>query len=272
MNRTDDVSAATENAVGYRIQVSTFADDDGDGIGDVGGLINHLGYVELLGANVLAVDTPETTLQEVVAAHNLTLAQPPDELLLAQVAFVAEAIQQTITFGSQAAEPEWSIGRQSGLAPAARLQPPGADVASGRQAAMALLLVALALPGTVWLNQGDEVALPGVDDLVPLPWEDPGPYGLTLDAELDDPASYLNLVRLAIQTRQTHSACVGSILAWYGAPQGCLAFRRDPGGLICALNTSADTVDAPPGRVLLTSADCETGSLAPYSTAWLVVD
>ena len=51
---------------------------------------------------------------------------------------------------------------------------------------------------------------------------------------------------------------------WSGspAPAGCLAFRR-PGGLVCALNASAEPVPMPPGEVLLASGPVGDGRHPP---------
>jgi alpha-glucosidase len=123
---------------------------------------------------------------------------------------------------------------------------------------------------------------------LPMPWEgDEPPYGftegmstwlpapaeyatLTVERQLDDPGSTLNLVRTAIELRQRNPAFSGTEISWYGAPSGCFAFRRDGGGLVCALNAGDTPIALPPGSVLLTSAPLVNGELPANAAAWLI--
>ncbi|WP_020666397.1 glycoside hydrolase family 13 protein [Amycolatopsis nigrescens] len=182
--------------------------------------------------------------------------------------------------------------------------------AQGVRRARAMALVELALPGAVYLYNGEELGLGTVEvppeamadprahstgaqhsrdgSRVPLPWEgDEPPYafsdnadtwlpmpadwaGLTVEAQLEDTGSTLSLYRQALELRQRHPAFEGTELEWYGAPAGCFAFRRAPGGLICVLNTSASPIAMPPGGVLLASAELVDAKLPPDAAAWLV--
>lgn len=184
------------------------------------------------------------------------------------------------------------------------------DGERGVRRARAMALVELALPGTIYLYNGEELGLGNVDlppdaladpraktsgpefgrdaSRVPLPWEgDRPPFGfsrnprtwlpmpaswatVTVEAQLEDPASTLSLYRRAIEIRKSHKAFSGEDLDWYGAPAGCFAFRRRGGGLICALNTSASPIALPPGEVLLSSVPLVDGKLPPDAAAWLV--
>ncbi len=122
---------------------------------------------------------------------------------------------------------------------------------------------------------------------VPVPWEgDEPPYGfstaaatwlpmppdwgkLTVAAQLEDPDSMLSLYRQALELRHQQTGTAEPELEWYGAPAGCLAFRRHD-GLVCALNTSSVAVPLPPGEVLL--ASCPLGDervLPPDAAVWL---
>jgi alpha-glucosidase len=185
------------------------------------------------------------------------------------------------------------------------------DESLGRRRARAAALVQLALPGVAYLYLGDELGLPNVElpdealqdpvwersgrtvrgrdgERVPLPWSDEKPpYGfttgpvtwlpmpegwadLTVEAQLEDPASTLSLYRQALELRREHPAFRDDGLEWFSAPEGCLAFRR-PGGLLCALNASADPVLMPPGTVLLASGPlADDGLLPPDTAAWLL--
>ncbi|GAB3505003.1 glycoside hydrolase family 13 protein [Amycolatopsis cihanbeyliensis] len=181
----------------------------------------------------------------------------------------------------------------------------------GLRRARAMALVELALPGAVFLYNGEELGLgnvelpaqaltdprwhasggarPSRDGVrVPLPWEGPEPpFGfsgnpatwlpiptewadLTVEAQLEDTDSTLSLYRQALELRQQHPAFAGTEVEWYGAPAGCFALRRRPGGLTCALNTSAAPVALPPGELLLSSAPLVDGKLPPDAAAWLV--
>ena len=59
MARSTDVTTAAEprpwwaETVGYQIYIRSFADSDGDGVGDLTGITEHLGYLELLGIQTL---------------------------------------------------------------------------------------------------------------------------------------------------------------------------------------------------------------------------
>lgn len=123
---------------------------------------------------------------------------------------------------------------------------------------------------------------------VPFPWEGAAPpYGfsttedtwlpmpddwaaLTAESELEDISSTLSLYRQAIEMRTVREEFSGETVEWYGAPEGCLAFRRSTGGLICALNAGTEPVPLPPGQVILVSAPLVDGMLAPDAAAWLV--
>ncbi|RZQ59618.1 glycoside hydrolase family 13 protein [Amycolatopsis suaedae] len=177
----------------------------------------------------------------------------------------------------------------------------------GVRRARAMALVELALPGVVYLYNGEELGLDNVElpeealtdprartagahsgrdgCRVPLPWEgQEPPFGftegertwlpmppewaeLTVEAQLEDTDSTLSLYRRALELRAKHPAFAGDEVEWYGAPAGCFALRRHAGGLICALNTSAAPVDLPPGEVLLSSVPLLEGRLLPPDSA-----
>ncbi len=126
---------------------------------------------------------------------------------------------------------------------------------------------------------------------VPIPWEGPEPpYGfstspdtwlpmpgnwgrLTVESQLEDPGSMLSLYRAAIEIRHAWSGPDTASVDWYGAPSGCLAFRRGD-GVVCALNASTRSVPLPDGDVVLASGPLAshppTGAVLPPDTAvWL---
>ncbi|TYP87630.1 glycoside hydrolase family 13 protein [Blastococcus xanthinilyticus] len=179
----------------------------------------------------------------------------------------------------------------------------------GTRRARAAALLQLALPGAVYLYNGDELGMPDVelpDEVlqdpiwersgrtergrdacrVPMPWSgSEPPYGfsekpetwlpmpegwgpLTAEAQRARDDSMLSLYRAALALRASSSALTGEDLEWLQAPDGCVAFRR-PGGLVCLLNLSGALVPVPEGRVLLSSAPVDGGSLPDDAAIWL---
>jgi alpha-glucosidase len=157
-----------------------------------------------------------------------------------------------------------------------------------------MMLLALALPGAVFLYNGDELGLPDADDgpyghdgcRAPVPWEGGGPGygftsgmpwlpmppeygGLTVAEQLEDTRSTLSLLRRAVELRRAHGGFTGTGVEWFGAPRGCLAFRRSGSTVVCALNTSTRAVPLPPGDVLLSSSPVEDDMLPPETAVWL---
>ena len=93
-------------------------------------------------------------------------------------------------------------------------------------------------------------------------------------AQLEDTGSTLSLYRRALELRRLHpgftaAAAQDSPLEWFGAPPGCLAFRRTGTTLVCALNTSSAPVALPPGDPLLVSGPLDDGMLPPDTAVWL---
>lgn len=202
----------------------------------------------------------------------------------------------------------WTISNHDTVRPVTRYG--GGQLGLARARAMALVQLALpgpaylyngdelglpnvelpdwALQDPVWKRSGRTER--GRDGCrVPLPWEGvTSPYGFsatpgtwlpmpgdwanrTVEAQLEDPSSTLSLYRQAVELRQEHPAFAGTEVEWYGAPPGCLAFRRKGGGLVCALNASGELVSLPVGQVLLASGPLPlSGDVLPPDTAvWL---
>jgi alpha-glucosidase len=193
-----------------------------------------------------------------------------------------------------------------------------ADLALGTRRARAAALLMLALPGSAYLYQGEELGLPEVEDLpvevlddpvweqsghtdrgrdgcrVPIPWEPGGPPygfsppgasappwlpqppswdGLAVAVESGDPGSMLELYRAALRLRRTHPALGDGTLRWLEAPDGALAFARDP-GFGCVVNLSGPPVPLPAGAApLLASGPLTADGAVPGDTAvWLRTD
>ncbi|GGM40133.1 alpha-glucosidase [Microbacterium saperdae] len=183
------------------------------------------------------------------------------------------------------------------------------DSALGTRRARAAALLVAALPGSLYIYQGDELGLPevelpleviedpmhfrsgGVDPgrdgcRVPLPWAGgSSPYGfggmpwlpqpadwaaLTVDAQELDPQSTLNLYRAAIARRRETADFAGSDLEWLELGADVLAFRRGD-GTVSITNLGPVPVPLPAHHeVLLASAPLD-GVLPPDATAWLAL-
>ncbi|MEU9519982.1 glycoside hydrolase family 13 protein [Streptomyces sp. NPDC048224] len=185
---------------------------------------------------------------------------------------------------------------------------PSVDTAAGLRRARAATLLMLALPGSAYVYQGEELGLPEVADLptevlqdpiweqtghvrkgrdgcrVPLPWTTDGPsYGFGAGgAWLPQPPHF---ARYAVQAqdgvagstlelyrtalRLRRKLLDGEALTWSDdVPAGVLRFDRSDGWR-CVANLSDRTVDLPAGEVLLSSAPLEDGRLGPDTTVWL---
>jgi alpha-glucosidase len=176
--------------------------------------------------------------------------------------------------------------------------------AEGLRRARAAALLLLALPGPVFLYQGQELGLEEVDlpdELrqdpvfhrsagarkgrdgcrVPLPWtrEAPG-LGFTagsawlpipqewadasVAAQGDDGDSTLALYRTALELRR--GAFRGDSLAWRDSPRGTLVLER--GDSVCAVNVAGEPLELPAGKLLLASEPVED-RLPAGAAAWL---
>ncbi|MEU5095914.1 glycoside hydrolase family 13 protein [Streptomyces sp. NPDC020996] len=185
---------------------------------------------------------------------------------------------------------------------------PAVDGAAGLRRARAATLLMLALPGSAYLYQGEELGLPEVADLpaevlhdpiweqtghvrkgrdgcrVPLPWTTTGPsYGFgpgrawlpqppgfaAYSVEAQDGAEGSTLELYRRALRLRRKLLDGESLTWaQDAPDGVLHFTRCDGWR-CVTNLSATAVRLPPGEVLLSSAPVEDGRLDPDTTVWL---
>ncbi|MFI6318441.1 glycoside hydrolase family 13 protein [Nonomuraea sp. NPDC050556] len=163
--------------------------------------------------------------------------------------------------------------------------------------ARAATLLMLALPGSAYLYNGEELGLPEVLDLpdelredpaflrtgesrdgcrVPLPWTRdlgwtnpwlpiPASWGeLSVEAQEGDPGSTLEFYRAALRLRRGLS---GDEVTWLDSPKDVLAMRR---GITVVMNTGETPVPID-GQVLLASGPLGAdGSLPPDTTVWLV--
>jgi alpha-glucosidase len=179
----------------------------------------------------------------------------------------------------------------------------------GLRRARAAALLQLALPGAVYVYNGDELGLPNVelpDEVlqdpvwersghtvrgrdacrVPMPWSgEKPPYGFSSspDTWLPMPDEWADL---------TVEAQAGDPSSMQSLYRSALALRssspafageelqwlpapddclafRRPGGLVCLLNLSDAPVPLPEGRVLLASADVSAGQVPVDAAVWL---
>ncbi|NUK11505.1 glycoside hydrolase family 13 protein [Streptomyces lunaelactis] len=170
----------------------------------------------------------------------------------------------------------------------------------GLRRARAAALLMLALPGSTYIYQGEELGLPEVTDLpsevrqdpaffraagqdgfrdgcrVPIPWSGhKAPFGFGPGSSwLPQPDSWRELSVEAqtgdpCSTLELYRSALtlrrelpGGPMRWLPAPDGVLALSRP--GIVCTLNTTASEIELPlPGRLLLSSVPLEpTGDTA----------
>ncbi|MFE0800524.1 glycoside hydrolase family 13 protein [Streptomyces sp. NPDC058812] len=187
---------------------------------------------------------------------------------------------------------------------------PAVDERAGLRRARAATLLMLALPGSAYVYQGEELGLPEVADLptevlqdpiweqtghvrkgrdgcrVPLPWTTGGPsYGFGAGAawlpQPPDFASYSVQAQDGVEgstlelyrtaLRLRRKLLDGESLTWADdVPAGVLRFDRSDRWR-CVTNLSGTTVDLPAGEVLLSSAPLDDGRLGPDTTVWLAL-
>ena len=188
------------------------------------------------------------------------------------------------------------------------------DLAVGTRRARAASLLVAALPGSLYIYQGDELGLPEAEQIplellqdpmhyrsegvdpgrdgcrVPLPWSGNGPSlgfspddatatpwlpqptdwaGLSVEAEIADPASMFSLYRETLRLRRDQTGLHHGSLTWLETGDDVLAFSRGE-NFVSVTNLADEPVPLPDHvEVLLTSSALEGGLLPPDTTAWL---
>jgi alpha-glucosidase len=165
----------------------------------------------------------------------------------------------------------------------------------------------LALPGSAYVYQGEELGLEQVDVepefrqdplwvrtgevgrdgcRVPIPWSgSTPPYGfgpgtgqpwipqpddwadLTVEAEQADPDSTLAFYRAALAARRTFATTAGDEIELLDEGDDVLVFRRGP--VTVVLNCGTKAVPLPAGEVLMASGPVDT-DLPADTAVWLV--
>ncbi len=182
------------------------------------------------------------------------------------------------------------------------------DLALGTKRARAAALLMLALPGSVYVYQGEELGLPEVHDLpeaviddpvwersghvekgrdgcrVPIPWASDGPsFGFGGNGSwLPQPDMWAELSAAA------QDGATGSMLElyreaislrrerlrddeyfeWLEKADDVVAFRRGS-GVLCVVNYGPEPVSLPEGEVILASDDVSPGRLPGNTAVWL---
>ncbi|MDQ2782800.1 MAG: glycoside hydrolase family 13 protein [Actinomycetota bacterium] len=184
---------------------------------------------------------------------------------------------------------------------------PAPDVAAGLRRARAATLLGLALPGSSYLYQGEELGLPEVSDLpaevlqdptflrsdgvekgrdgcrVPLPWTSRGDsFGFGAGpAHLPQP-EWFGRYAVDVQDADPHSTLsfygaalaarrdllVDEGLTWVDSAADVVAFER-PGGWVSMTNFGSTSVDLPAGEVVVSSGPLDAGRLPASTTAWV---
>src|SRR4051812_26119587 len=156
----------------------------------------------------------------------------------------------------------------------------------GRRRGLAVTAVLLALPGSPYLYQGEELGLEESDVppdrrtdptwfrtggkvvgrdgcRTPIPWTsaEPGhgfttgeawlPFGADASTQaVDTDPAVLQGYRSMLAVRRSLRGALGDEVIWLDTPDDVLAFRRE-GGLVCVLNSAAESVELPLSGELL---------------------
>ncbi|WP_367281820.1 alpha-amylase family glycosyl hydrolase [Ilumatobacter sp.] len=253
-------------------------------------------------------------------SFNFDFLETPWELAPARAA-IDRAIKAAVDVGST---PTWTVSNHDVMRHATRYGLPGdtnwrtwpltgphddLDPVAGLRRARAAALLLMALPGSVYLYQGEELGLPEVWDLppdvlddpvwensdheqkgrdgcrVPIPWTPDGPslgFG-TGDPWLPQPPGF-GALSVASQTGvdgstlEMYRTALGvrrsyldddESLEWEELGPDVLAFRRGS-GVVCVVNFGIEPAALPAGDVLVTSAELSEGRLPTDAAAWVL--
>lgn len=253
------------------------------------------------------------------SAEDLALYVRPDELHQSfnfawlEAPWSATAFRKVIDDTLKAvASPTWVLSNHDVVRHVTRYGQGSLDPGAGLARACAALLAMLALPGSAYLYQGEELGLPEVTDLppearqdpifarsngevpgrdgcrVPLPWSGTEPpYGFGSGGSwLPQPADWADL------TAERQAADPSSTLWFYrrvlqtrrelrGTLPDAITWLESPeetlffqrGRLICVINCGEGAVALPPhDRVLISSGPLDGTALPADTAAWLLTE
>lgn len=257
------------------------------------------------------------TIGEIWVFDNADFAKylRPDELHLGfnfrlvradfDAAQIREAIENSLAAAELAWSPAtWTLSNHDVEREASRY----GDGATGLARARAMALVMLALPGAVFVYNGEELGLPNVelpDEVlqdpvwersgysergrdgcrVPMPWSgDTPPFGFSAsdDVWLPMPPEWAALT-IATQeldpdsTLELFRRAIGlrharrnsaGAVEFVDSPPDVVTFRGDD-GVACVLNAGTTPVALPDGELLIASATLVDGKLPPDAAAWV---
>jgi alpha-glucosidase len=215
----------------------------------------------------------------------------------------ADCIRGTFeTLAPVGASPTWVLSNHDVVRHATRYGGGEVGVARARAATLAML----ALPGSAYLYQGEELGLESVEvpeDLrqdpawfrtgvvwrdhcrVPMPWRGTrAPFGfggrrqpwlpmppewkdVTVEAQRGRRGSTLELYRKALRVRRTFATTAPREVEILDRGKTVLAFRR--GSVTVVLNAGRRPVAVPKGEVLVASGPLADGKLPPDTAAWV---
>jgi len=227
--------------------------------GDLPGITSRTGYLALLGIDAVWL----SPFQALVGFGELTSRLRPHGIEV-----IVDIAPDYASF--DLLEATWSTGeflravtdslveaQQRGASATWMLSSHDADP---RRARAAMLLM-LALPGSAYVCQGEELGLPEVEEAADIP------AGL-IEAQEQDPASTLSLFRQALGWRRKLQGA--DYLEWMpGTNEQVLHFGR-PGGWRSVTNLGRRPVPLPPGTVVVASAALEGDLLPADTTAWII--
>jgi alpha-glucosidase len=216
---------------------------------------------------------------------------------------LADCIRRTFeTLEPVGGSPTWVLSNHDVVRHATRYGGGPVGVARARAATLAML----ALPGSSYLYQGEELGLESVDvpeELrqdpawlrtgvewrdhcrVPMPWSGARPpfgfggrrqpwlpmpeswAGLTVEAQTGKRGSTLELYRKALKVRRTFAATGPREVEMLDRGKTVLAFRRGP--VTVVLNAGNRPVSLPEGKVLVNSGRLSDGKLPPNTAVWI---
>ncbi len=182
------------------------------------------------------------------------------------------------------------------------------DLVRGTRRARAAALLAMALPGSLYVYQGEELGLPEVEDIpferrqdpmwhrsggidpgrdgcrIPLPWSGSHPpYGFSPNGStqswLDQPEGWGPLTVEAQSGDPTSMltlyraglrlrGAIAGSLRWRPSTDAVLAFSRGE-TFTCIVNLGPEPIPLPPGEVLIASGELEGGAVPQDTAVWL---